>query len=376
MSNTAGELERIFTDPREPASYSGAEKIKKALKKKKIKYKGSVVQGWLKTKDSYTKHRPARKNFKRNPVVAAYIDEQWQGDLAEVWDIAAQNDGVRYLLVLIDVVSKYLWVEPLKSKTGPVVLAGFKRVFDGADRKPKKLQTDDGKEFWYNGLQSYLREKDIVFFTLKSDKKASLAERVIRTLKEKMFRYMTEKHTKRYIDVLADLVFSYNNTYHSAIGMTPSEVNIENEGKVLRKLYGAAWGYPRGKQIKKKQKGRFKIGEYVRLSKLKGPFAKGYRGNWTEEVFVIHKLIESYPYARYEVKDWGDEVLKGTFYEHELQSVGIEAGRYWKVERVIKSKKVGRRTKYLVKWEGYPETLNSWVDESDIKGLNAGAGVG
>jgi hypothetical protein len=374
MGDSVSELEKIFTDPREPGSYSGAEKIQKALKKKKLRYNKDIVQGWLKTKDSYTKHRPARKNFKRNQVVAAYIDEQWQGDLAEVWDIAAQNNGVRYLLVLIDVVSKYLWVEPLKSKTGPVVLEGFKNVFKQMSRRPKKLQTDDGKEFWYGGLQNFLREKDIKFFTLKSDKKASLAERVIRTLKEKMFRYMTEKHTKKYIDVLSDLVFSYNNTYHRAIGMTPTEVNIENEGKVLRNLYGSAWGMPKGKP-KKKEKPKYKIGEFVRISKLKGPFAKGYRGNWTEEVFVVSKVIESFPYARYELKDWGDEVLKGTFYEKELQSVGIDAGRYWKVEKVIKSKKVGQKTKYLVKWEGYPESLNSWVDENDIKTLGRGAGV-
>jgi transposase InsO family protein len=369
MGDSVSELEKIFTDPREPGSYSGAEKIQKALKKKKLVYKKDVVQGWLKTKDSYTKHRPARKNFKRNQVVAAYIDEQWQGDLAEVWDIASQNKGIRYLLVLIDVVSKYLWVEPLKSKTGPVVLAGFKKIFEGTERRPKKLQTDDGKEFWYGGLQNFLKEKDITFFTLKSDKKASLAERVIRTLKEKMFRYMTEKHTKKYIDVLSDLVFSYNNTYHTSIGMTPAEVNIENEGKILRKLYGAAWGV--SKKVIRKEKPKYKIGEFVRISKLKGPFGKGYRGNWTEEVFIVSKVIKSFPYTRYEVKDWGDEVLKGMFYEKELQSVGIDTGGYWKVEKVIKSKKIGKKTKYLVKWEGYPESLNSWVDESDIKRIRA-----
>ncbi len=123
--------------------------------------------------------------------------------------MAEDNENVRYLLVLIDVVSRYLFVQPLKTKRGVDVLSALKKIF--ATQKPKKLQTDDGKEFVNREVGQYLKKEGVTFFTVKSDKKAAIAERVVRTLKDKIHRYMNEAHTLKYIDVLQDLVESYNN---------------------------------------------------------------------------------------------------------------------------------------------------------------------
>jgi hypothetical protein len=359
-------LEEVYSDPRQPGSFGGVEKLRKGLKKSKnVHATVKDVKKWLTKKDTYTKHRTARKNFPRNRIIAPYIDAQWQGDLAEVGDLAGSNDGVRYLLIVIDIVSKYVWVEALKTKRGEEVLSGFRRIFQRTLRRPDKLQTDDGTEFWYQGLQRYLKAEGIKFFTLKSDKKAAVAERVVRTLKEKIWRYMHEKHVRRYIDVLQDLVASYNDTEHDSIGMPPSAVNESNESEVLRSLYGSDWISK--KNIKKKKSESFKKGDFVRISKLKGKFEKGFRGNFSEELFVVNKVKPAHPYTLYELRDWDGEILQGSFYDKELQLVNKDLSGHWKVEAIIDSRKVGRRTQYLVKWEGYPDSMNQWVDEKDIK---------
>ena len=124
-------FEEVYSDPRQPGSFQGPEKLRAGLKKvKNLDAKLDRVKKWIRTKDTYTKFRVARRNFKRNPVIAEHIDAQWQGDLAEVGNLASHNDGVRYILILIDVVSKFVWVEPLKSKSGPSVVEAFKKLFD------------------------------------------------------------------------------------------------------------------------------------------------------------------------------------------------------------------------------------------------------
>jgi hypothetical protein len=320
----------------------------------------------MKGNETYTKYRIARRNFKRNPIIASEIDEQWQGDLAEMENISVHNDGIKYLLVLIDIVSKFVWVEPLKSKSGPSVKLAFERIWDKTSRRPKKLQTDDGKEFLYKGVQDMLRKMNIVFFTVKSDKKAAVAERVIRTLKDKIHRYLHEKHRKKYIDVLQELVASYNKTYHKSIKMAPIDVNEHTEGEVLHNLYGHLWETV-GRDVPK-----FRVGELVRISDIKGPFKKGYLGSWSEEIFRIRDIKRhAEPRLVYMIEDFARTPLEGVFYEEELQSVDANLQGYWKIEKYVKIVPLRNgKKKYLVKWQGYPDTLNSWVHQDDMIPLN------
>jgi hypothetical protein len=361
MSTTV--IEQTYVTPAEPGSYSGIEKLHHSIAKhKNIHVPRHEIQKWLKGNDTYTIHKVARKNFKRNPIIAGHIDEQWQGDLAEMGNLATWNDGVRYLLCLIDVVSKYAWVEPLKSKHGPSVLNGFKRVWERTDRRPEKLQTDDGTEFKYRGVQDMLRQMNITFFTVKSDKKAAIAERFIRTLKDKIHRYLDEKHKKKYMDVLQDLVISYNKTYHKSIKMAPVEVGEHNEGEVLETLYGHLWDTVGQAQTK------YNVGELVRISELKHPFKKGYLGHWTEEIFRINAIKRhAEPRLMYKLEDWSGKVLEGSFYDEELQAIDKDLQGYWKVEKVLitETQKNGKK-KHFVKWQGYPNSMNSWVKDEDM----------
>ena len=144
----------------------------------------------------------------------------------------------------IDVFSKFVWVVPLKNKTGESLVNGFQIILD-TGRSHENLQTDKGTEFLNRNFQSFLKEKNTHFFTTNSELKASVVERFNRTLKTRMWKYFTAKNTRVYIDILQDIVQGYNNSYHRSIGRTPSPVSLLNVGQVRRKLYGNSWTKPK-----------------------------------------------------------------------------------------------------------------------------------
>jgi len=201
-------------------------------------------------------------------------------------------------------------------------------------------------------LQSMLRDCNVTFYTSENeDIKAAVVERFNRTIKSKMWRYFTYAHTRRYVDVLDDLVNSYNNTDHRSIGMKPSEVNSSNEQQVRERLY----------PLKPKNlKWKFELNDSVRISMQRQPFQKGYMGNWSEELFTISKRYPTDP-VTYGVQDLAGEDIKGRFYEYELQKV-TKSDDVYIVEKIIKTRKRAGKIEYFVKWRSYPDKFNSWVD--------------
>ena len=255
------------------------------------------------------------------------------------------NRGIKYLLAVIDVFSKYGWLIPLKDKTGKSVASALKTIFK--ERKPEKMWVDKGKEFYNKDV------KDLIeLYSTENEEKSSVVERWIRTMKEKMWKYFTANSTNIYINQLSDLVREYNNTRHSSIKMTPVQASKkENELGVWRNLY------PEHLEIRD-IKPKFFIGDKVRISKKKKTFEKGYTTRWTEEIFTIIEVKRSRP-PTYKIADLNGEEIQVSFYEPELQKTSQEIFR---MEKVIKRGK----KKSLVKWKGYSDDFNSWVDNKDI----------
>lgn len=337
-----------YFDPRHPGSFGGVATFKRHVKGQ-IKTKD--LRTFLKSKDAYTLHKPVRLKFKRRKTFTVGIDDLWQADLVDISALSKYNDKNKYLLTCIDVFSKYAWVLPLKSKNGSALTEVFSTILD--DRQPANLQTDKGTEFLNKNFQSLLRKNAIRFYTSENDDiKASVVERFNRTLKTKMWKYFTYKNTHCYTDVLQDLVHSYNNTYHRSIDMAPSKVTKENEDFIRKRLYG---------QKKRPAHWKYNIGEKVRISKSRIAFKKGYLPSWTDEIFTIVARIPSDPIT-YELTDLNDEKLKGKFYEEELQQI-LKDDDVYKVEKVLKTRKRGRKTEYFVKWKGYDNKFNSWTQD-------------
>ena len=186
------------------------------------------------------------------------MDHQWVADLVEVQRLSKCNRGYRYLLTVIDVLSKYAWIQPMKAKTGIKLVKAFEKIFKEG-RQPIQLQTDRGTEFYYQTFQRFLKKQGIHHFSTHGDAKASVVERFNRTLKGRVYRYFTVANTLRYENVLQSLVRGYNATRYRSIGMAPKDVTWKNECAVWKRLYG------RLSQTGSRPK--LKVGDRVRLNK-------------------------------------------------------------------------------------------------------------
>lgn len=342
------DLHLIYTNPREPGSFSGVQALKR--------YTGQSVKSikkYLSGIDAYTIHKPRRLKFDRRKTYSKGIGDLFQADLADVSSLASSNDGHRFILVCIDVFSKRAWAIPIRSKSGENTSAAFEQILQ--EQKPNMLQTDKGREFRNNIFQNMLKRHDIHYYTSNNpDLKASVAERFVRTIKEKLHRYFTHANTRRYVDVLPDLLHSYNNSHHRSIGMAPSEVGSHNEQLVRERLYP-----PKPRRVKFK----FNVNDKVRISMERRPFQKGYIGDWSEEIFRVNTRLPTDP-VTYELKDLSGEVLEGRFYNEELQHVRKSTKGTFKVDEILKTRRTpDGKIEYLVSWKGYPAKFNSWVKE-------------
>ena len=353
-------LTEIYYDPKRTGGFGGFERLYQNVKKDgKYDISRNYLKNWLMKQDTYTLHKSARRHFKRNRVIVGGIDELWQMDLADMQTMAKENDGYRYLLVCIDVFSKFLWVIPLKNKMGPSLVEAFKEIMESG-RKPQKIQTDQGTEFFNKHFKTLMKEEDIQLYNTYNETKASIVERVIRTLKTRMWRYFTSKQTRRYIDVLSDLVDSYNHSKHRSIQKKPANVTHNNEEEVWHTLY-------KKPENKKNIKYKFEVGDQVRISKMKRTFAKGYLPNFSKEIFTVSQQIPRHPPV-YKLKDYDQEELDGTFYNEELQKV-IKEDDVYEIEKIVKRRGKGKNAEVLVKWLGYPTKFNSWIPASEVKDI-------
>jgi hypothetical protein len=243
---------------------------------------------------------------------------------------------------------------PLKRKDARSVAEAFDNIF--IERKPQKLQTDKGKEFVNSTFQKKLEELGVQFYVSQNeDIKASVAERFNRTLKTKMWKYFTHRNTFKYTDVLQDLMYFYNHSYHRTIGRTPASVKPEDVSIIKERMYGTS---------EKSSVPKLKIGTKVRISKSRRPFDKGYLPNWTEEIFTIVDAIRTSP-PTYKLEDYSKEKLDGSFYDYELQRV-VKTNEVYKIEKIVKTRRKGGAKEYFVKWRGYPDKFSSWVKEIDM----------
>ena len=143
-------------------------------------------------------------------------------------------------------------------------------------------------------------------YSTHNEGKSVVAERFIRTLKNKIYKYMTSVSKNVYIDKLDDIVDEYNNTYHRTIKMKPIDVKDHNYINIGKEIYD--------------NDPKFKVGDHVRISKHKNIFAKGYTPNWSQEIFVIKKIKNIVP-CTYVINDLNGQEIIGTFYEKELQKI-------------------------------------------------------
>lgn len=297
-------------------------------------------------------HRNVMKNFKRRKTEVRGLNETLQADLVEMIPYANQNRNIKYILTVIDIFSKYAWAVPVKSKTANDVVNAMKTVLEGRRKRPKNLHTDMGREFFNAPFQNLMRQYGIHHYNTFSTKKAAIVERFNRTLKNKMWKEFSMQGSYKWLALLSKLVAEYNNTKHRTIQMKPIDVNESNEARLLKTVYRNEIRIPH-------RKTKLRLGAFVRISKYKSVFEKGYTPNWTAEIFKIRKVQNTDP-PTYLLEDYEGNEIKGGFYEYELSRA--KNPTVYLVEKIIKK----RGDQLYVKWLGFGNEHNTWIDKDEL----------
>ena len=350
-------LHELYYNPRHASAYTSIENVYRAAKKQLPSIKRNVVDRWFQHQLTATLHKPVRIRFPTNKVIVMSIDDQWQCDLADMSSKAEYNDDFTFILTCIDCFSKYAWAIPIVNKQADNIILALKAILKSG-RKPKRLQTDKGTEFLNRKVQSFLNQHNIQLFTTQSDKKASIVERFNRTLKGRMYKYFTAKNTYRYVDVIQSLVDGYNNTYHRSIKMKPASVRKRHQTIIRQHLYGVL-KLSEKRRAERKKSYKYMIGDLVRIIKQRSAFARGYLPNWIEEIFIIFNR-KNFKEPFYYLRDFAGEEVAGGFYEKELQLV--HDNEEYRIEKVLRRKRVNGKQLYLVQWKGWPSKFNSWIE--------------
>jgi transposase InsO family protein len=309
-------LQRLYHTPSSPAAYGGPEILYYYARKIDKNIKRGDVINWLMSQPSYSMHRKIVYKFPRRKFLAKKINHIWQIDLMELPQISKENKGYRYTLLAIDVFSRKLYGALLKKKNGIEVTKGMQTIIKLNKVKPEKIMGDRGREFLNKHFQSFLKTKGIIMYHTESEVKASIIERLIRTIKEKIFRYFTANDTLQYYDKLQHFIKGYNMRKHTSIGMAPNEVNKSNSDKVWREQYGNFIET-------KKPNYKFQIGDHVRISKYKDTFKKGYINTFTREIFIVNNRFPTVPLTYSLIEEKSGEPIIGIFYEPELVLVKV-----------------------------------------------------
>jgi len=240
--------------------------------------------------------KPAIRKFKRREVRTFYINDIWSADIVDLSNLSKFNSGYKYLLTIIDIYSRYVFVFALKDKTSKSVLDCFKKL----KTYPKHLWIDKGGEFLSKDFKLFCEENTMNVYHTYGESKAVFIERFNRTLKNKITQYMIENNTNKYHNVLNDIVDDYNNTIHSKTKLTPANIyndGVEYETRVYEVL---------------QKKPNYRIGDYIRISRVKNTFEKGYTPNWSKEVFKIIDVDERQEPVMYQLENLLNEKLKAS----------------------------------------------------------------
>lgn len=363
-------IESVYKTISTGASYTSPKKIAHAIFSKHNKRVSTKeIRAWLDKQRVYNLHQYYTKKFKRIPTIAMKVNEQWQADLMFLPEMKKQNGKIWTALLIIDVLTRFARGAVLKRKTGPEVSKAMEKIIKEST-SPEKLHTDEGSEFFNSDFGELMNRYNIDHFYTHSDHKAAIVERLIKTIKEKIYRTLEDqpKLKNRWIDIFPEILNSYNNTFHESIQMTPQEAqNIDKEPELLDILLKKYWEKDRNE----KRQTTLKENDVVRLSRARQVFDKGYRGNWTEEMFIVDKVKNTLPETVYTLKDLKNEPIIGIFYKEELQKQPIakEAifdDTVFPIEKILRTRQRGNKKEYLIRWTGYSSEHDSWEPEKNI----------
>jgi hypothetical protein len=367
-------LSKIYKDRRNPGSFTGIDSLYREARKINGQIKKKDIVKFLEGERTYGLFKSRRLRFPRSRTFASGYYTDAQADLAgrkykssfalflDFQSLATKNEGFRYLLVLVDVLSRRVFAQPIKAKTTVAMEEAFDELFERQmPQPPARLFTDQGKEFESEAMHKFFKDKWMIDKRCSTDKsvKAGVAERMIRTIKERLYRYFSENNTENWVDAIADIVHAINHNVCRVTGMRPIDIREDNADALWQNLYGKEYNFegPRAST-------KFKPNDKVRLALEKTVFRKGTLPTFTDEIFQVDEVAGSATPHHYYLRDHKGERIKGRVYAPELTKVREDSETTYRIDRVLeRKKKRNGKTMLLVKFIGYPDSY--WINESE-----------
>lgn len=338
-------------------------------------YEGKIplerIQRLLQHIDSYTLHKEYKKPRYHNPYYVYLSRHHFQADLIDIAALRTANDDVTFLLVILDVFSRKMWVKPVLRKSALHMENAFKEWLNeinapGCLSENAYILVDSGLEFSNRRVKELLSKVGLRLEQAKNIHKASIVERANKSLQVLIYKYLTDKGETRYLDVLKDLVSSYNNRPHRSLAnMTPNEADQAENAPTVRSIHLERYQRVADKRPKKT---RYQVGDKVRVktfAKAPSSARRAYLQQYKGEMFEIVRISRRMPMPFYYIKSMNDgEMIEGGFYANELS---LLQGDLFKIEKIIKTVGTGVRKKHLVRWKYFDPRWDSWVLDKDVQ---------
>lgn len=347
-------MNKLYTDLNFAASYAGINALRRETKNRPEK---KDLNEFLIRDRTYTLHKPRRYRFQRLKTIPTGWMTDLQADLGDFQALSKENSGYRFLLVTICVLSRKMFVAPLKSKFSKDMIPAFTEIFRKMPQLPLSIYTDKGGEFESREMQNFFKNLNIKKYAAESSAvKSALAERAIRTIKTRLYKYFSEKNTVKWYDVIQQFVRNINNSVCRTTGMKPNDINEKNAQAVWDKLYTP---------IPTPKKPKYRVGDQVRLALKKEVFDRGYLASFSDEIFDIALVNKTDP-PTYVLKRNDGSFFKGKIYENQMSKTIKDSSTTYRIEKVLRRKKVNNKLHYFVKFVGFSNAHNSWITEDDF----------
>lgn len=353
------EILQAYEQPGHEIAFSAPQRVADYFKISEKKAKQIISRS-----DAYNLHKEYKRPKTYNPYFVYRRRELLQADLIEIRQISGQNDGVNYLLLIIDIFSRKIWVFPMETKTAVETVNVFSAFLHEIrrGRRVKEIMTDAGKEFCNRLLQHLLRTKRIKHRIASGTCKASYAERANKSIQILIYKYLTNAESLRYIDALPNLVETYNKRAHRSLQkMCPNDADLPRNEVRVRGIH-----IERYMSIQRK-KPTLAVGDTVRVktdSKQIVDARRAYAEQYHGELYKIVAINVRLPIPLYYIKSMNTlERIKDGFYSNELSKV---SGDVFKIDRVISWRGRGRNRQALVRWKYFDSQWDEWIPEENI----------
>lgn len=352
-------LKQDWVDKNKKFAFSGVTKIFNGYNKNKSIHE---IENELASIPVYSRHKEGKRVRNYNPFFVYKRNEMWQADIMYLPETKNKTcKKYKYLLCVLDVFSRKLFIRLLQKKDQSSVIKNFDSIHQEITNSPEKIVVDKGTEFTSETFQKYCEFFGIKLIFTYNETKAAHVERAQRSFQNILYRILEHHQSDDFCKYLDDTLDIYNNRENRITGYSPNFAYKSKNHKLV--LSNLEKKYRKSLDLKKNPK--FKKGDHVRIKEIRSKFARGYHPYFSEEIFKIQKVLTNLPQVRYILTDFsGGEEIKGSFYESEITLCEISS---FKVEKILQKRGKGKNLQYYVKWKGYPESQNSWINASWIK---------